>query len=178
MKIGLVRHFEVKRGYPKRIVNAEELMTWMEEYDESEVIPKPVDLGGIEWKHCYSSDLYRAKVTAKSIYDKEITFMEDLREVRFSPIFQKQLRLPLFIHLLLLRGAWYVNHTSQPETKTEIVTRINKTLDHLTETQENTLIIGHGGIMIFMRRELLKRGFKGPKFNRPKNAELYVFERI
>lgn len=32
MKVGLIRHFKVKRGYPNAIVTTEELMKWMEEY--------------------------------------------------------------------------------------------------------------------------------------------------
>ncbi|MFD1739213.1 histidine phosphatase family protein [Bacillus salitolerans] len=132
----------------------------------------------MEWKKCISSDLYRAKVTAKRAFDGDIVFMEDLREVKLSPFFYSSLKLPLFIHLLFIRLAWYFNHKSQNQTKTEVIQKINKVIDQVMICNEDTLVVGHGGIMMFMRKELLRRGFSGPNFgSRPENGKLYIFER-
>ncbi|WP_078555604.1 histidine phosphatase family protein [Bacillus alkalicellulosilyticus] len=175
MNIGLVRHFKVKRGYPNRFISGKELMTWIDEYDLSEVEVNEVDIGESEWHYCYSSDLSRAQTTAQTIYDGEIIYLEELREVPLFPFFQNNIRLPLFIHLLFIRIAWLMNHKSQNETKKDLTDRINKVLDQAMQTESNVLIIGHGIVMMFMRKELLKRGFKGPKFKRPLNGLLYLY---
>jgi broad specificity phosphatase PhoE len=178
MKVGLVRHFKVKRGYPNKFVNSYELMKWVDEYDASDVEENEIDLCNIEWENCYASDLYRAEITAKKAFDGEITYLKELREISLSPFFQSKLRLPLVIHLLFIRIAWLLNHKSQPESKREVTNRINRLLDTILHHEEDVLIVGHGGIMMFMRKELLKRGFSGPKFGKtPENGKVYIFEK-
>ncbi|MHA7139345.1 histidine phosphatase family protein [Rossellomorea arthrocnemi] len=176
MKIGLVRHFKVTRGYPKRFVTSEELMKWVEEYDKSGVEENEVDLHDIEWKKCYASDLTRAEVTARNVYAGDIVSLKELREIRLSPIFSSKRKLPLFLHLFMIRVAWWFNHRSQHESKKEILKRINGIVDTVIQEGEDVLIVGHGGIMMFMRKELIKRGFRGAKFRRPVNGKLYVFQ--
>jgi hypothetical protein len=39
------------------------------------------------------------------------------------------------------------------------------------------LIVSHAGMMFYLRKELLRRGFYGPKFGIADNGRLYVFER-
>ena len=93
------------------------------------------------------------------------------------PLIQTNIRLPFGLHIFLIRVAWLFGHKSQKEGKMEVVKRINRVLDKAIAQGEDILIVGHGGIMIFMRKELIKRGFPGPKFNRPENAKLYIFEK-
>ncbi|WP_442599791.1 histidine phosphatase family protein [Neobacillus sp. D3-1R] len=176
MKVGLLRHFNVTRGYPNKRVTSKELMEWVKEYDESDVEEREIELFSIPWKKCYSSDLPRAKKTAEKAFSGGIIYMEELREVTLSPYFKSNVKIPLFIHLLFIRMAWLFNHKSQAESKQEVMDRINRALDIILQSNENVLIVGHGGIMMFMRRELKKRGFKGQKFNRAENAKLYLFE--
>ena len=176
MKIGLVRHFKVTRGYPSSPVTSDELMKWVEEYDASEVEENLVDLKGIDWKGCYSSDLARAQTTAETVYEGEITLMEELREIRLSPLFRSNRKLPFFLHITFIRLAWWFNHRSQPESRLEIEERIRSVVDRIIHEGEDVLIVGHGGIMMFMRKELRKRGFTGPSFRRPSNGKLYVYQ--
>ncbi|MFE8702703.1 histidine phosphatase family protein [Cytobacillus sp. FJAT-54145] len=177
LNIGLVRHFKVKRGYPNKLVTPEEFMKWVEEYDLSDIEEEHVDLGNVEWENCLSSDLPRARKTAQKVFNGEIVVLKDLREISLSPIFKKNIRLPLFIHLLLIRLAWLCNHKSQKENKKQVLSRINHVIDMLIEENKNVLVVGHGGIMVFMRKELVKRGFSGPAFNRPNHALIYVFKK-
>jgi broad specificity phosphatase PhoE len=177
VKVGLVRHFKVKRGYPNKIVSGEELLQWMMEYDASDVEENEIDLCNVEWKGCYSSTLPRAKVTAKTTFNGDIVYLEELREVGLAPLFNRKIRLPLFVHILIIRIAWIMNHKSQPELKEEVYKRINYCLDKILEKNEDALIIGHGGIMMFMRKELIRRGFIGPKFRRAINGKVYIFEK-
>lgn len=177
MKIGLIRHYKVKRGYPNSIVSSAELMKWVEEYEASDVEENDVDLNGIEWKSCYSSSMQRAEITARSIYDRDIIFLDELREVPLSPLFPPKLKLPLFIHLLGIRLAWWFNHPSQAVSKREVLRKINKVIDRVISENQDVLIVGHGGVMMFMRKELIRRGFSGPAFRRPQNGVVYLFEK-
>jgi broad specificity phosphatase PhoE len=135
-----------------------------------------IDHLGQKWSKCYSSDLERAKRTASMAYDGDIIFLEDLREMSLYPVIQTDLRLPLWLHVTLIRLAWFLGHKSQKESKSEVLARINRVLDQAIAHGEDVLIVGHGGIMMFMRKELIKRGFTGPKFNRPANAKVYIFD--
>ncbi len=175
MKVGLVRHFKVTHGDPKKYITAEELVKWEKEYNESNVEGNEIELSQVKWEKCFSSDLPRARITAERCFDGTIIYLEELREVALSPFFQGKVRLPLFIHILSIRFAWLVNHKSQLEKKSDVLTRVNKALDLALQSGENVLIISHGGIMMYMSKELQKRGFRGPKFRRPKNGVLYTF---
>lgn len=177
LKIGLVRHYEVMRGYPSKLINATGLMQWRKEYDESDVIEREIDLQNIDWQNCYCSQLPRARKTAQLVYSGEITYLTELNEIEIAPVIMWHMKLPLWLHLIVVRLAWYFNHSSQPETRREVLQRINKVIDQALEQGEDTLIVGHGGIMLFMAKELEKRGFKGPSLKRPKNATLYLYEK-
>ncbi|RFU67907.1 histidine phosphatase family protein [Peribacillus saganii] len=177
MKVGLLRHFKVTRGYPNKIVTSEELRQWMREYDASDVEENRIDLCNVDWSKCYASDLSRAEKTARKAFDGQIIFLEELREIPLSPFFQRKIRLPLPIHLLFIRIAWLFNHKSQSLSKKDVSKRINVILDKVLQQDENVLIVSHGGIMMFMRKELLKRGFTGPKFRTADNGKLYIFEK-
>ncbi|RSD25390.1 histidine phosphatase family protein [Mesobacillus subterraneus] len=177
MKIGLIRHFKVTLGYPGKFVTSDELLKWQQDYDRSGVEEVEIDHDGHEWSMCYSSDLDRAKNTALKAFEGDIIFAEELREVTLHPLFQSTLRLPLWLHVTLIRLAWLIGHKSQLENKKTVLERINKILDKAVEHGDNVLIVSHGGIMMYMRKELKKRGFHGPKFNRPENALLYIFEK-
>ncbi len=177
MKVGLIRHFKVSRGYPNKIVSSQELLSWMKEYDISEVEENEVDLGGVEWTKCYSSDLPRAQTTARTVYNGEIHLLKELREIQLAPVLPSHARLPLRMHLLFIRAAWLLNHKSQPVSKKDLTKTISDTLDKILISKENVLIVSHGGIMMFLRKELIRRGFRGPQFKIANNGELYVFEK-
>jgi len=177
MKVGLLRHFKVTLGYPNKLVSSAELLQWQREYDESGLEEINIDLHGVEWKRCYSSDLGRARQTAEKAFSGHIFCSEDLREIAISPILKSGVKIPLWLYLSMIRTAWFFGHESQKESKKQVLERINKALDYALAHGEDVLIVGHGGIMMFMRKELLKRGFSGPKLNRPENARIYIFEK-
>jgi broad specificity phosphatase PhoE len=177
MKIGLLRHFKVTLGYPGKLVTSYELLKWQQEYNESQIEEVEIDHQGQMWSKCISSDLERAKITASRAFKGKISFSEDLREMSIYPVIHSKIRLPLWLHVSLIRLAWFLGHKSQKESKREVIARINRVLDEAMAQGEDILIVGHGGIMMFMRKELLKRGFSGPKFSRPKNAKVYIFEK-
>ena len=179
MKIGLVRHFRVKMKYPSRrkLISQNEVMDWFRKYDRSEIEEAKTDLQGIHWDKCYSSDLPRAAATARLIYKGPVLETEVLRELKLQPIFKKDVKLPFWLWPVIIRIAWYFNHKSQIKHKLESLERIRRFIDEmLTHKSENILIVSHGAIMRYLRKELLKHGLKGPKFRMPLNGVLYIFD--
>lgn len=174
-----MRHFKVTRGFPKeKLLSARELDRWLDEYDLSDVEIAPVDLGDTQWKRCYVSPLSRARTTAETIYSGELIELEGLREVRPDPILQSDVRLPFLVWPILLRLAWFINHNSQTEGQADVEKRASDVLDEiLARDEQEVLIVSHGGIMMFLRKELLRRGFSGPKFGYAENGTLYTFEK-
>ncbi|HEY0838259.1 MAG TPA: histidine phosphatase family protein [Azospirillum sp.] len=180
MKIGLVRHFEVIRGYPVGgWLTQDTFNQWMREYDESDVRIGAADLGGIAWDRCYSSDLPRALKTAAVLHAGPIVTTDRLREPAIRPFFTtSRVGLPFWTWTLMLRLAWLTSHPSQAEVKRAFLANVQGMADELlSHADGNTLVVGHAGFMIFLRRELLRRGLTGPRFRLPENGRLYVFER-
>jgi broad specificity phosphatase PhoE len=180
VKVGLVRHFRVRISLPRTTLGTQaDLMRWFDKFDAAEVEEGTVDLAGIPWDRCYSSDLPRAVKTAESIYPGEIVQLETLREVRPYPVStRRDFRLPLGLWSGLARLAFAVSHPSQLESKADFEKRIKSACDRiLSGGEENILVVSHGMVMIQMRRELLSRGFRGSRFGIPAHGTLYIFER-
>ncbi|OAS88395.1 MULTISPECIES: histidine phosphatase family protein [Metabacillus] len=178
MKIGLVRHFKVMKGYPSASLTQERLFQWIQEYDSSDIEGKEVNFKGTTWDRCFSSDLYRAEKTARQIYKGDIDIMEELREIPIYPLFKRNVKMPFPLWMLLIRLSWMVNHKSQLEKKVDVINRIEYVVKKAMENEEeNILIVSHGALMIYIQKYLVKNGFSGPKITRAKNGVLYLFEK-
>lgn len=178
MRVGLVRHFKVKKDIPKQLlISQSEVLRWFEEYDHADIEEGTVDLGNIDWKRCYASKLDRAVRTAHIIYPGNVEKRKELREIQIYPFFKRDVKLPFLLWAVLVRMALLLDHKSQLERKTDVNMRIQKVLDEVLSHEEDVLIVGHGALMIFMRKELLRRGFRGPNLKTPKNGKLYLFEK-
>ncbi|WP_448205523.1 histidine phosphatase family protein [Azospirillum sp. sgz302134] len=179
MKIGLVRHFEVVLGLPSREwMTPEQISQWLNAYDGAEIRPGDVDLGGIPWTRCISSDSPRAFKTAQAIFQGPIEPTPMLREPALNPIARTNIRMPFPFWKMMLRIAWLTSHRSQLDAKTAFLNNVKTFANDVVPTiTENTLVVGHAGFMIFLRKELVRQGFRGPKFRLPENGKLYVFEK-
>lgn len=179
MKVALVRHFKVAWDLPgKMFITPKELSRWFAEYEASDVEVKDVSLAEVKWEKCFSSDLLRAIKTAESIFLGEVIKMKELREIRPVVPINKEIRLPFLLYPLLLKAAWLVDNKSQTETKTDVEKRAKAVLDEiLSNGQAATLVVSHANFMKFMRKELLYRGFEGPKFKTAENGKVYIYER-
>jgi len=177
-RIGLIRHFEVTQPMPSGWLTSVDLSRWLDDYNRAEVTPKPLDLGGIMWAKCLSSDLPRAYTTAQAAFSGPIQQMPELREAEFLPFATGQLRMPLLAWRMMLRLAWLSSHRSQHTAKTAFLTRLNfLSTEVLAKAEEDTLIVSHAGMMAFLRKELIALGFSGPRFRLAENGKLYVFEK-
>ncbi len=184
MKIGLVRHFKVDAPYIEGKVTAKEFTGWMKEYDDIEVIPTEVDLKDIEWNKCYCSDLYRARITAKTIYGGEIIESPLIKEVdlTFTKEFQNSVdrKVPFLEWSLYSMMSWAKSSHIVTETIDESRDRVDKFLRQLfevTDIENNVLLVCHGMIMTILDEELKKRGFKGDTVVSALNGELFLYER-
>lgn len=176
MKIGLVRHFKVQKDFPKgRRFSASEVEQWFREYDLADIEVGNTDLGGIEWNRCYTSTMPRARLTAEKIFVGTIEAKEELKEIP-APKFSTKLKLPFIGWFILIRLSLIVN--KQTRLDVELAReRIGKVLDEAVSPDGgNVLIVSHGALMIFMGKELRRRGFRGPKLKFPANGKLHIYE--
>ena len=178
VRIGLVRHFEVRRGMPSGWRTAAEIHQWRQEYDGSEIVPQEVALGDTAWRHCLSSDLPRAYLTAQSIFAGPVTQIPHLREVEIEPFDTGRFRLPVLAWRWLVQAAWLTSHRSQRAAKERFLANVRHVAREILHPRtEHTLVVSHGVMMMFLRRELLALGNSGPRFKLAEHGKLYVFER-
>jgi broad specificity phosphatase PhoE len=179
MKIGLVRHFKVKQNKPEERINPQQFLEWKDAYDSADIKledPDP-EVSEIAWQCCYTSDMPRAIRTAEQLYNGEIIQKAELTEFRSHPVVQGGIKLPLSVWEGLARAAWITRHKSQTESIPMLRNRISMVVDELLNNTGDVLVVSHGGVLMFMRKELLRRGFTGPGFTTPLNGKLYVFKK-
>ena len=177
MRIGVVRHFKVDYK-AKRMMSSDDFEEYVNNYDNSSVIENKIDLEYNIWDKCYCSDLKRAVITAKSIYDKKLEITNLLREVKMYPVKKTHLKIPSFLWSISSRIAWKLNHVSQLETATDTRKRAKEFLDKLDlNSDKNILIVSHGFFLITLINELKLLGFKGNIPSKMKNGYLYTLEK-
>lgn len=180
MKVGLVRHFEVECQLPSnfKLMTPNQFKQWLYEYELSDIKDCRVEPSLIKWEKCFSSDLPRAVKTAQKLFDGQTIETRALRELAIFPPTNRKIKLPILLWLFLGRIAWMLADKSQIESKLMFEERVNYILEEIILKEDNdVLIVSHGFLMMFLRKELVKRGFKGPKFKRAENGKIYVFEK-
>ncbi|MFP4662722.1 MAG: histidine phosphatase family protein [Halanaerobiales bacterium] len=176
MKIGLMRHFKVLHS-SKTFMNSAEFEEWIKHYDKADIKTADIPESQVEWEICYSSNLPRAVRTAEAVYKDNIIQREILREVPIAPVVSKSIVLPNKLWLTLGRLAYLFSHKSQPESIDETRERAKRIISEISSLGEsNVLVVSHGFLMRFLQKELVKNGFKGEKFTRAENGQLYLFE--
>lgn len=178
MRVGLIRHFRVTEPWPRGWVTSDDLQRWRVRYDAAEPVPGPIAVSAVAWRRCFCSDLKRAHVTAQKAFMGTIVPTPLLREADVPALSTGDLRLPVWGWRLLLRFAWFTGHKSQRAARDAFHARIKAIADLLEQEPVDTLVVSHAGVMFFLRKELLRRGFAGPKFGLAEHARLYVFERV
>ena len=177
MRLGLIRHFPVTEGMPTGWNTAAQLSAWRRAYELAAAQPGPADLGGIAWAHCLSSDLPRAYLTAKTVFSGPITQTDLLREAQFAEFRTGNLRLPVWGWRLLLQFTWMTGHRSQRAERDEFRRRVRALAGQLEAGPQDTLVVSHAGMMMYLSAELRRRGFSGPKFRWAQHAQVYVFQK-
>jgi len=158
-------------------MTAVQLVSWRVEYDAAVAIVGPIDAGGHAWRRCLSSDLQRAYATARAAYPGEITQTPLLREPDVMYFPTGRLSLPIWMWVWIIRLAWITSHSSLRVARDDFMRRVQPVGDLLDRSGEDTLVVSHAGMMSYLRADLIRRGFSGPKFKLAEHARLYVFER-
>jgi broad specificity phosphatase PhoE len=100
-----------------------------------------------------------------------------LREFDFAQFRTGNLRLPLGAWQWVLRLAWMSGHGSQRAARDDFVQRVQAVAQMLDAETEPLLVVSHGGMMMHLAAELIRRGFAGPKLGVAEHAKLYLYER-
>lgn len=175
MKIGLIRHFKVNLK-KSSFMSYKEYNKYVSDYDISEVIPNEIVVDK-EWDKCYCSSLSRAVTTAKTVYDGDIIITDKLVEIPSAAWKNINFRIPYNMWVIFNRFAWIRNHVSQPEGRKNTLKRVNEILNTILEEKDkNILIVSHAGTLFEVQKILIRKGFRGNYFIKPKNGKLYVFE--
>ncbi|KAB2922886.1 MAG: histidine phosphatase family protein [Bacteroidetes bacterium] len=177
MRIGLLRHFPVRQPLPPGRFTSAELQEWRERYDRAEVAVGPSDLGGVEWKHCIASDLERAKVTARALFTGPVEHTPLLREPETALFETGRLRLTFSLWQLLVQAAWLTGHRSQREHRDDFLRNMRTMAGRLEAVPDDTLVVCHAGVMRYLSRELLRRGWNGERITMARHAAVYIFRR-
>lgn len=177
MRIGLARHFPVSEPWPAGWRTSAELQEWRERYDTAGVDPFPVPDETARWSCCYTSDLPRAHTTARAIFRGEITALAVLREASFGPFRTGGLRLPVWAWRKVIRLAWLAGHSSQKHLRDDFFSRVRSVADFIESHREDLLIVSHAGMMMYLRKELVRRGFSGPRIGIAQHARVYEMTR-
>jgi hypothetical protein len=177
VRIGLMRHFQVEEPLPTGWRTAAQLHEWRQRYDDSEPRVRPLEAGTVAWQKCLSSDMRRAFITAQKAYAGTITQTPLLREAEFHPFRTGGLRLPIRVWHWILRAAWLTAHSSQRTVRDDFRKRVQAVADLLHHEESDTLVVSHAVMMMYLRKELVRRGFRGPEFKIADHARVYVYER-
>lgn len=177
--IGLMRHYRVDYRAKRRWLTSGEFIEWIEQYNRADIVVNPVPHDSrIQWETCLSSDLHRAVLTSRMIFDGLIEWNNQLREVELAPIFHTKARLHIGIWLALSRLAWWFSHRSQPESRSSTMRRAERVLNDIeSRSEKRTLVVGHGMFMKAMQQQLRRRGYSGPSFSKPRNGCIYHYIR-
>ncbi|OGR39729.1 MAG: hypothetical protein A2051_05140 [Desulfovibrionales bacterium GWA2_65_9] len=180
MKIGLARHYDVNVRRPGTgcLLTPRQFIEFVQAYDGATCIKPQSRLDTGQFSACLSSDLPRALHTAEHMHSGRITVTPELRELAIHPFTQRHVRLPLFLWLIFGRLAWLLSHKSQVESKRLLSQRVGRVVDAIVNSgNADILIVTHGITMYFLRKELRRRGFKGPGWRIASKGVVLLYER-
>jgi hypothetical protein len=168
LRIFLVRHArpEVRR---KGVFSQKQARQFILDYDAADIdinFQKPSGLPYGQVKKIYCSALKRSRRTAEAIFGSEMTLVED---PAFNEFERKILRLPLLrfpidFWLGVSRALWLLGLNSKGiETFGQAQIRARKCAQHLaqqTQQEGQLVLVAHGFLNAFIRRELQQLGWK------------------
>lgn len=169
MKICLMRH-----GQPTvdltGSARAGELSQLAGRYDESGIKdspPKRALEAVVDYPCVITSTLRRSIESALALGVDKIHIQDSLFREAEIPHFSKgAIKLPLGFWLPVLRVLWLFGFSQNGESLRNSLDRARRAAQQLVELAEQhgeVLLVGHGFLNHFIARELVKRGWTGPK---------------
>ncbi|ENH96052.1 hypothetical protein J416_12644 [Gracilibacillus halophilus YIM-C55.5] len=171
MEISLIRHGKSKftDNHP---ITGEEFKNWVKSYDDIGVFKEHLypqeTLNKIQSVNIViSSDLKRSIESAKLLHQNiNITSMPLFRETELPIPLIKGIKLNPNVWLFTLRCLWFLGYSRDCESIFNAKLRAQKAAQVLIEqAQEHKSIalVGHGVFNMFIRKELLKKGWIGKR---------------
>ena len=170
--IYLLRHFRVK-DQTQGLMNADEFLAWVEQYDNMELAYREVVLPEKIDKVFVSSQQRAIKSAVYLALESETSDL--LVEVDAQAFMSGKIKLPKKLWLFVDRLRWYLNFRSV-ENRSHTIKRARDFIEKIKET-DDVLIISHGLFMHVLIAELKKEGFEGSVDKKIKNAMIYTMER-
>jgi len=172
MIIGLVRHYKVEKAFPgKFLVSYEEVKKWFDDYEFADIARPASSPDSEEWDECYCSPAKRALETAQNLHTHP-KVSDDLNELNVLRLLDQKRKLPFIYWGILIRNKSLARHAMTIDFEKRIVRFVDQLLQ---KEVEKVLIVSHGFVMIYLQKELLKRGFASPKIRIPKHGKVYRF---
>jgi broad specificity phosphatase PhoE len=170
MEIVLVRH-----GRPAALagtsVSGRDLGTWLARFNQAglaEAVAPPLKVQAlVKSAGCVlASDVARSIESAKLLASGSVRIDSDLREAALPSSMGVAIRLPAAAWVVIARMAWWLNWCRSEEPIAAARARARRAADRLCAlaSQHGTVaVIGHGVFNRFIARQLLTRGWRGPR---------------
>ena len=114
-----------------------------------------------------ASDLKRSLESAKLLASEAVRIDPDLREAALPSSMGVSFRLPAGVWVVVARVAWWLNCCRSAEPIAVARARARRATDRLctlASRHGTVAVIGHGVFNRFIARQLLRRGWQGPRF--------------
>jgi broad specificity phosphatase PhoE len=170
MKIVLARHGKPKLDQ-RSWITPRELPDWLRGYNDSEVfadgVPSVTATVAAESAIIVSSPLLRCVQSALLLApSREITTEKLFHEAGIPYALWAFPRLPLAVWAVLFRTAWFWGYSSNSESLALAKIRAHHAAERLIELaklHESVFVMGHGIFTALMAKQLVERGWIGPK---------------
>lgn len=171
MEIVLVRH-----GRPSplagRMVSGRKVGDWVAGYNAAglaeTVAPPRAVQELVKSAGCVlASDLLRSLESARLLAPTGVRIDADLREAVLPSSMGVSFRLPASVWVVIARVAWWLNCRRSEEPIAAARARARRVADRLcalASRHGTVAVIGHGVFNRFIARQLVKRGWQGPRF--------------
>jgi len=157
----------------KGLMDAGDFLSWVEQYDNTELEYCEVDLPDKIDKVFVSSQQRALKSAAYLTLESEVCDM--LVEVDAQTFMSGKVKLPKNLWLFVDRLRWYLNLRSV-EKRSCTIKRARDFIEKIKDTKE-VLVVSHGLFMYVLIDELKKEGFRGSVDKKIKNARVYTLEK-
>ncbi len=171
-KIHLFRHFRVNDNQ-KGIMNADEFLAWVEQYDNMELEYNKVTLPAKINKVFVSRQQRALKSAAYLELESETSDL--LVEVDAQTFMSGRIKVPKNLWLFVDRLRWYFNLRSV-ENRSDTIKRARDFIEKIKDI-EDVLVVSHGLFMHVLIAELKKEGFEGSVDKKIRNATIYTLKR-
>lgn len=157
----------------KGLMEANDFLAWVEQYDNMELEYGEVDLPAKIDKVFVSRQQRAVKSAAYLALESEMSDL--LVEVEAQAFMSGKIKLPKNLWLFIDRLRWYFNLRSV-EKRSHTIKRARDFIEKIKDT-EDVLVVSHGLFMYVLIDELKKEGYEGSVDKKIKNATVYTLEK-